>query len=329
MRFFWILKNSLKGVLAKNLIWTGPLLCPKISHNPKRHMYYKKQKDSPNLKVRSKRSVSLFPYLKGSITIETALSLPLFLFFCIQIISVINILQLHSAITAALHQEVSRLSLQAYAYEKASIDVEEFFVNMLEDNVLKEQVINRIGREYLNRSMIEGGSQGISIVPLGETGLYNQHKQEEIEVVLTYRIKPIINILGFSGFSMANTCCMKAWTGYQLSQSESGEADLSEELVYITENGVVYHKSRRCSYLNLSVREASMDSLAVLRNDNGEKYYACEYCAQKAGEQIFLTDQGKRYHSSLVCSGLKRTIYVVKLSEVGGRGACSRCVGNG
>ena len=41
--------------------------------------------------------------------------------------------------------------------------------------------------------------------------------------------------------------------------------------------------------------------------------------------EIYITSQGNRYHTQLNCSGLKRTIYTVPLSQTGGRGRCSKC----
>lgn len=326
MRSFWILQKSLKGVLAKFRIWTGPQLCPKISQKPEGNMYYKKQIHSPLRKIHTKRNVSLFSSFSGSITVETALVLPFFLFFCIQLISVICLFGLHSAITAALHQEVSALSLEAYAYEQAGVNTESVLINAVSDVYLKRKVIQRVGEEYLDASMIDGGSRGIRICFDENIGMLTGDAQDVIDVTLTYRVKPLFGVLGFSGFSMTNRCRMKAWTGYRQPQRTEGET-AEEELVYVTENGNVYHKSRQCTHLALSIREAETDSLAVLRNKDGAKYYVCEVCGDRQQERVFLTDQGNRYHTSLMCSGLKRTIYVIRLSETGGRGACSRCAG--
>lgn len=40
---------------------------------------------------------------------------------------------------------------------------------------------------------------------------------------------------------------------------------------------------------------------------------------------LYITETGNKYHSSLDCSGLKRHIDAVPITEVGGMGACSKC----
>jgi len=220
---------------------------------------------------------------------------------------------------AALHQETAQAALRAYAYEAAGMDMSGGAESFLESAYLRSRVIRRAGKAYLDHSMIDGGSNGVHIA-YRET----EDGQDAVDVLLSYRVRPIVDILGFAGFSMGNRCRMKAWTGYRTEEEKLSDG-MEEEMVYITQNGRVYHKSRNCSYLSLSIRAVDRESLGVLRNGDGGKYYPCKICGKGLGGQVFLTDEGNRYHSSLMCSGLKRTIYVVSISQVGGRGACSRC----
>ena len=84
--------------------------------------------------------------------------------------------------------------------------------------------------------------------------------------------------------------------------------------------------ARNCSYLNPAVRTVSGEHVREERNSAGAKYYPCERC--KAGSSLsvyYITEDGNRYHGDLNCSGLRRTIYTVPLSQVSGRGRCSKC----
>ncbi|MBQ2257432.1 MAG: pilus assembly protein, partial [Lachnospiraceae bacterium] len=61
------------------------------------------------------------------------------------------------------------------------------------------------------------------------------------------------------------------------------------------------------------------------RNESREIYYPCEECGGSCGNTVYITSHGNRYHATLSCSKLKRTVLAVPISQVGGRGACSKC----
>ena len=120
---------------------------------------------------------------------------------------------------------------------------------------------------------------------------------------------------------------VRAWTGQTISDDDGTWTGGGETLVYVTEYGGVYHTTSRCSYLSLSIRQVAASAVTGLRNDSGGKYYPCEKCVG-SGEihsYLYIAGQGDRYHNSLECSGLKRTVQLQPLSSLAGMECCSRC----
>lgn len=146
-----------------------------------------------------------------------------------------------------------------------------------------------------------------------------------IDLLVTYKVTPFSLIMGFKGFTMRQRYYGRAWTGYDVTQHVS---DIKQEdpMVYITKTGIVYHLNRNCAYLNPSVETVSVSDVDNRRNQSGGKYHSCEICdGDRTKGQVYITSQGSSYHSQIQCLGLKRTIYTIPLSEVQGRGACSKC----
>lgn len=161
-------------------------------------------------------------------------------------------------------------------------------------------------------SYVPGGSWGISLLRSDLSGNY-------VELRADYFVKLPINFFTVHGFAVSQCSKSRKWIGDKDSCSE-------EDYVYVTKNGTVYHRSRSCSYLDLSIQTVASATVDTRRNKSGGKYYACSGCVTKDGTGIvYITDYGTCYHQNLACSGLKRTIYLVLLSEVGGKGACSKC----
>lgn len=132
--------------------------------------------------------------------------------------------------------------------------------------------------------------------------------------------------LSFGRRLAAREAVVRAWVGYT---GESFQNQAGETIVYITPTGSVYHKSRDCTYLRLSIRQTDAGSVSEERNQSGSRYTPCIYCIRRDRPQgtVYITDHGTSYHSSTGCQGLKRTVTAIPLSEVGGRRVCSRCKG--
>ena len=149
---------------------------------------------------------------------------------------------------------------------------------------------------------------------------------EEITLPDVYAYTPIGAFVPLPKVWMHNTVKVHAWTGAD-ETAFSGETREPEEMVYVTETGTVYHKKAGCRYLKVSINQISGSSLTHARNDSGQKYSPCESCSrnQKPSGVVYVTSSGNRYHNLATCSGLKRTVKLVKESQLGGMHACSSC----
>lgn len=163
-----------------------------------------------------------------------------------------------------------------------------------------------------------------------EAGMYayvlNGKGPEELTLGDFYSYEPVGGIVPLPRIRMYNTIKVHAWTGTDY-EAFGDHAEPKEEMVYVTDSGEVYHKKLGCSHLNVSVSQVGGKSISSAKNAYGEKYEPCEACSrnQKPGGTVYITRKGNRYHNAANCSGLKRTVRMVKRSETKGMAACSRC----
>lgn len=280
---------------------------------------------------------------EGSMSVEASLALPLFLFFLVNILFILEMVRLQSGMLAALHETGTQIAEYCYYYRYGLGDIldaeagdatyegetgaEAGWAELvgsaaLSQTFVRSRVEELLGREYLEHSPLSGGPGCIS---------YLQSKilcgGDTVDLVADYPVRPLISLFGIPNLALQSRFYAHAWVGYDL-QAALPEHDKkpSETMAYITDTGTVYHRSRGCSYLNPSVRTVSMGEMAALRNSGGGKYYPCEICSSHLAGTVLITRDGNRYHSSAACSGLKRTVREVPLESVEGRmPPCSRC----
>ncbi len=267
--------------------------------------------------------------LPASMTVEASLVLPLFIFFFVNIMALFNIVKVQSDMEAALHQTGNEICLAAFdlrfSKETLTGDDEASLTDSLAGAAGIFYAGSRI-RSYLgdgiDKSCVSGGYSGLSYL-----GSHILAGDDIVDIVVDYKVHPIVSLIGFREFPVESRYYGHAWTGYDLSGGFNS-GDIEEEFVYITEHGEAYHRDIGCKYLNPSVRSVAFDELEGLRNKDQGRYYPCEYCAGSvAGGNVFVTNYGNRYHSTVNCLALKRKIYTVPISEVGGRHPCSACGG--
>lgn len=259
---------------------------------------------------------------RGSMTLEAAFALPFFLFAVLNILFAVNIIGTQSRINAALHQVGNKLAFAGYAYENTVGDVlpEGLAGVAVTEGYARGQIVEYVGRNYLENSCVKGGTGGLSF-----TGSSVMGEEDVIDLKISYRVRPFAELMGFDGFSMSQRYYGRAWTGYDAAGSAGG-GTREDPMVFITKTGTVYHLDRNCTYLNPKIEAVPVEAVPGRRNASGGKYVPCGSCRTGgSGSQVYITDYGSSYHKRLDCPGLKRTIYTVPLSEAGARGRCSKC----
>ncbi len=259
--------------------------------------------------------------LRASMTVEASLVFPLFLFAFLNLMSAMEIYRLQSNMSAAMHSVAKQMAAHGSEYEALSGGS----TGLAGTAALTVYAVNKVkaeaGENYFKTSPIIEGFESIS-------WLRSRVMTDDdcIDLTAEYKVKPPISLMGFGRLSVYNRMCARAWTGYDVENQGNMDGE-SEKIVYVTPTGSVYHNSRACTYLELSIVSVDLDFIENKRNENREKYYPCESCGGGETSVVFITNFGNRYHSTLKCSGLKRTIMAVPISEVGARGACEKCGG--
>lgn len=156
-------------------------------------------------------------------------------------------------------------------------------------------------------------------------GLKSLYEQQLIRLTDKVEVKNSFSVLSFQEEKISVNCVVKPWTGYQ--EGLSTIEDHQEEMVYMTEQGSVFHRDRGCTHLSLSIQLISgEDSRIKLK-----KYTACENCIleEEQGEHFnlafYITNYGERYHRTINCKSLKRTVKCIPLSQVKGVPECTKC----
>ena len=235
----------------------------------------------------------------ASLTVEAALVFPLFLFATVGMLFFFRVLQVEHMTYGALCAAGSRMSLETGEGEGSLVKAVGYFYGKLAQ------------KDFSYRYIVSGKA--------GMRWRETELSGEYIDLRLQYDCKIPVPLFGQKKVPIAQKVRIKKWTGYQGNAGESGQ----EQWVYVAENGTVYHLTRTCTHLQLSIHSIGKNAAKQAG------YGPCERCTKEQDDGVgcYITDEGERYHTKLSCSGLKRTVYMVRLSDVGGEKACSRCGG--
>ncbi len=246
---------------------------------------------------------------KGTLTLEASLIVPILAMILVMVLFGFRMLQVQTCVETAINHAAKETAV--YAAETG------------DDDETKLKLLGiAMATKWLNKTQcpteyIKGKALGISYLNTNAKGDY-------ITIIASYKMSFPFEFFYKKTSKITQTAISRKWTGYD--KSNMGEGD--DEIVYVTKSGTAYHSSTSCHYLSLSIQTVLVSSVSGCRNISGAKYYACPLCCKNnITQSVYITDYGTNYHTSLTCSGLKRTIYTMSLMAAKEKGyhACSKC----
>lgn len=283
-----------------------PVLVPKKLHG--KFLLFLLKKIGIKMPVSPKKILSSIKQSKNrdrraSLTAEAAMTLPLFLYSLYTIWQCFLLLLLQLSMCA----EVAEITLSSASlgYLEQQSTEETKGMTWLYEPLLWNALLGKERAESVRVSLKEK-----------ENG--------KIEGSVTYAFALRVPFFSEVVFPITQSFCFLPYVGEQakdaFAKEEAGEANV----VYVTENGTVYHERKTCSYLSVAVFAVLSNDIPGKRNNYGKKYDACRICGGESTELVYVSASGTKYHTSMECASIKRLVEEKNREEVS-LPACSRC----
>lgn len=262
------------------------------------------------------------PSFEGSMTLEAAAAIPLFLFFVMNLLFIFEAVRLQSGLQAALHQAGDQICEAAYYTRFGTESVTGSGGDggaqtdsggeggsgaaslLLSETFVRNKVTSYLGPAFWDHTCVVGGKAGLSFA---QSRIMTEG--DRVEIIVNLRIRPFVRVVAFPDFSMQARYCGHAWVGWTPGSgpAEAGGGSNTEK-VYVTKYGEVYHTDPGCIYLNPQVRPVPASEVGGLRSGDGSVYYPCECCRPGTSGVVYITKEGNRYHADRNCGGIVRHI---------------------
>lgn len=259
--------------------------------------------------ISPKKNISLFKWNKNrdwsaSLTVEAALVVPLFFFLMFWFWQIFLLLFFQLKVCEQVTETVlsySHLGYTEQKMEQQEIDIAWIYESLFWSNIPNN---NNIKEAWINCKTEENGDILLEI---------------SYEFLCETIFFPIISIPITQNFKFY------PYFGEQFKVVEE-QVPENEDIVYMTEYGSVYHISKTCVYLNVMLKSIFVSEIEQMRNNIGQPYTECSKCkTQQKTAQVYISLGGNKYHWSLQCPAVKRTIIEKKKNEIKGIPICHKC----
>lgn len=248
---------------------------------------------------------------EGFYTYEAAVLLPIFAFFVLVFMLVFRCLSFQWGLFSSVYESSAHIALcgdETVDEENGVQVISPMSVYVMARETVKK---NNVSTQFLSHDLMFMDFAGTDV------------NDRNIDVKIG-NLMPLLagqKFFGKRGYEIGTRVCIRRWNGYD---PAAGASD--DTVVYVAENGEVYHTDLSCTYIRLSIHTGRPSQLSFIRNKSGHIYHPCEVCGDAISGVCYYTDYGERAHSSLTCSKLKRTIQTIPLKEaVKNYRPCSKC----
>ncbi len=262
----------------------------------------------------------------GSITVEAALALPLFLFAMMILMMPMILMNESRKIQTELEQVCAEISQYAGVLSDSTLESEDYKKSGIPEELIEDMTKTgfRLYAEGRIRSRIHTKKAG----QFSLTGSRILEDGETIDLILSYQMILPFPVFRMKSVPMTARSCRRAWIGRDggKGKGDTGQ-DMEDELVYIGKSSTRYHRNRNCHYLYNHISVISFADVGTVRNSDGRKYKPCARCGGLAGpgSSVYIMPSGESYHGDRNCSSIVAYVRAVSLSEVEYLGPCSYC----
>lgn len=264
---------------------------------------------------------------RGSASVEAALALPVFLMAVCALFYIGQLLLVEGEIHYSLVQTARTCAFQEARKLTAEAGGRERFGEEVPGQDRDEGGPGLgLRPQSIFMTLYDGGALCDACIAGGYMGVLVSGKKdsarEEVRLTARYILRLPVFLFRSITFPRKITIEERIFSGY-LPHGGDREERPGDRIVYLTERGIVYHLRADCSHICLTINNAQAIKTVI----QGGRYRPCEKCVRRKGDltSIYITAEGDCYHASLSCSGLKRTVRAVYLSEIPGMRPCSRC----
>ena len=253
--------------------------------------------------------------LAASMTVEAACVFPLFLLFAAALLMPMQMLDQQRKIQTMVERTCEELSLYAYVAESEEPAEEREYKEMT-------QLFSDVAAGVWLKSKLGDLSEYVKVktirVPDTNGNIFIQADYERT------------SLLFLSELTVKVSAIRRSWKGIEgkLTEKDTAQGSLADTtMVYIGKGMGRYHTYRDCHYISNDYQAISEDEAKGMKDEDGRRLTACGSCGDKTieGGIVYVTPEGRHYHTNTDCLAMISYVQKVPLSEVWYLGECSYC----